>query len=150
MSTNAAFFEAAAILLREGLEAILVLAALAAYLTRADAKNRLKMRWLGAAAALVVSVATAWVFEHFYNDAHNYIFEGVTIFVTAMFLFYVSGWLLLRQDPRVWKNYLKKQTDRALSANSAWLVAALNLGNERDLRSRDRGWAGQQASRSAS
>jgi high-affinity iron transporter len=49
MSTNAVFFEAAAILLREGLEAILVLAALAAYLTRAEAKNRLNMLWLGAA-----------------------------------------------------------------------------------------------------
>jgi high-affinity iron transporter len=59
MSTNAVFFEAVAILLREGLEAILVLAALAAYLTRAEAKNRLKMLWLGAAAALVVSVGAA-------------------------------------------------------------------------------------------
>jgi high-affinity iron transporter len=125
MSTNAVFFEAVAILLREGLEAILVLAALAAYLTRAEAKNRLKMLWLGAAAALVVSVGAAWVFEHFYNDAHDDIFEGAIILVTAMLLFYVSGWLFLRQDPRVWKDYLKKQTDRALSANSAWLVAAL-------------------------
>jgi high-affinity Fe2+/Pb2+ permease len=39
MPTNAVFLEAAAILLREGLEAILVLAALAAYLTRAEAKK---------------------------------------------------------------------------------------------------------------
>jgi high-affinity iron transporter len=49
----------------------------------------------------------------------------VIIFATAMLLFYVSGWMFLRQNPRAWKDYLKKQTDRAASANSAWLVAAL-------------------------
>jgi high-affinity iron transporter len=83
------------------------------------------MLWLGATAALVFSVGAAWVFENFYNDAHDDIFEGVVILVTAMLLFYVSGWLFLRQDSRVWKDYLKKQTDRALSTNSAWLVAAI-------------------------
>jgi len=39
---NATFIEAVAILLREGLEAILVLAALAAYLSRVGAEDRLR------------------------------------------------------------------------------------------------------------
>jgi high-affinity iron transporter len=125
MPASATFFEAIAILVREGLEAILVLAALAAYLTRAQAKDRLNALWVGAVAALLVSVCAAWVFERFYNGAHNDIFEGVIIFTAAALLFYVSGWLFLRQDPRAWQNYLKKQTDRALSADTTWLVASL-------------------------
>jgi high-affinity iron transporter len=122
---NVTFIEAASILLREGLEAILVLAALAAYLTRADAEDRLKALWLGAAAALLASIAAAWVFEQFYNGAHNDILEGVIIFVAATLLFYVSGWLFLKQDPKTWQDYLKRQTDKALTGSSGYVVAAL-------------------------
>jgi high-affinity iron transporter len=122
---NATFVEAASILLREGLEAILVLAALATYLARAEAQDRLRALWSGAALAVLASIAAAWVFEQFYNGAHSDIFEGVIIFVAAALMFYVSGWLFLKQDPRAWQDYLKKQTDKALSAQSAYLVGAL-------------------------
>jgi hypothetical protein len=76
---NAAFLEALTIVLREGLEAILVLSALAAYLARAGAKNRLNALWFGAAVALLASIVAAWTFERFYNGVHSDIFEGVVI-----------------------------------------------------------------------
>jgi high-affinity iron transporter len=122
---NATFIEAAAILLREGLEAILVLAALAAYLSRAGAENRLSALWSGAAAALVASIAAAWVFERFYNGAHSDIFEGVVIFLAAGLLFYVSGWLFLKQDPKAWQDYLKRQAGKAMLGKSSYVVALL-------------------------
>jgi high-affinity iron transporter len=122
---NATFVEAAAILLREGLEAILVLAALAAYLSRVGAGDRLRALWWGAAVALLASIVAAWIFERFYNGVHSDIFEGVTILVAAALLFYVSGWLFLKQHPRAWQDYLKKQTDRALTARSGYVVASL-------------------------
>src|SRR6516165_10467199 len=100
---NAVFLEALTIVVREGLEAILVLAALAAYLARADAKDRLNALWCGAVTALLASIAAAWVFEQFYNGVHNDVFEGIVILLTAALMFYVSGWLLLRQDPRSWQ-----------------------------------------------
>jgi len=122
---NTTFVEAASILLREGLEAILVLAALAAYLARAEAQDRLSALWSGAALALLASVAAAWAFEQFYNGAHSDILEGVIILTAAALMFYVSGWLLLKQDPRAWQAYLKKQADKAIGAQSAYLVGAL-------------------------
>jgi high-affinity iron transporter len=122
---NAVFLEALTIVVREGLEAILVLAALAAYLARADAKDRLNALWCGAVTALLASIAAAWVFEQFYNGVHNDVFEGIVILLTAALMFYVSGWLLLRQDPRSWQNYMRRQADQALSAQSPYLVAAL-------------------------
>jgi high-affinity iron transporter len=97
---NATFIEAASILVREGLEAILVLAALAAYLGRIGAEHRLRALWLGAGAALIASIVSAWVFEQFYNGMHNDIAEGVMIFAAAGLMFYVSGWLFLKQDPQ--------------------------------------------------
>jgi high-affinity iron transporter len=122
---NAAFVEALTIVLREGLEAILVLAALAAYLARADANDRLNALWLGAAAALLASIAAAWVFEQFFNGVHNDLFEGITILLTAALMFYVSGWLLIKQDPKAWQHYMNRQADQALSAQSTYLVGAL-------------------------
>jgi high-affinity iron transporter len=122
---NATFFEAAVILLREGLEAILVLAALAAYLTRTGAPDRLMALWTGAGAAVVASIFAAWVFEHFYNGVHNDIFEGVIIFIAAALLFYVSGWLFLKQDPKAWQAYLNRQAGRAAIAGSGYVVASL-------------------------
>jgi high-affinity iron transporter len=122
---NATFIEAIAILLREGLEAILVLAALAAYLSRAGAEDRLNALWGGAAAALIASIAAAWIFERFYNGVHSDMFEGVIIFLAAGLLFYVSGWLFLKQDPKAWQAYLKRQTDKALLARSQYVIALL-------------------------
>jgi high-affinity iron transporter len=122
---NTTFVEAAAILLREGLEAILVLAALGAYLSRSGAQDRLAALWSGAAAALLASVAAAWVFEHFYNGAHSDLFEAVIIFLAAALLFYVSGWLFLKQDPKAWQDYLRKQADSAVLGKSSYVVASL-------------------------
>jgi len=122
---SATFIEAVAILLREGLEAILVLAALAAYLSRAGAEDRLRALWVGAIAALIASIAAAWVFEQFYNGAHSDIFEGVIVFLAAGLLFYVSGWLFLKQDPKAWQAYLKTQADNALLARSQRVIATL-------------------------
>jgi high-affinity iron transporter len=57
--------------------------------------------------------------------AHNDIAEGILIFATAALLFYVSGWLFLKQDPKAWQAYPKAQNDTALAARSDCVVGAL-------------------------
>lgn len=122
---SATFIEAASIVLREGLEAVLVLAALAAYLSKMGADHRLTALWGGAGAALVASIGTAWVFEHFYNGTHSDMLEAAMIFVAAGLMFYVSGWLFLKQDPRAWQAFLRSRADAALAKSSALAVALL-------------------------
>ena len=123
MSTT--FVEAASMLFREGLEAILVLAALAAYLTKSGAQDRLAALWTGAGLAVVASIAGAWVFERFYGGAHNDVMEGAIVLFAALLMFYVSGWLFVRQDPRAWQAYLKEHTDRAVASKTIWAVGLL-------------------------
>src|SRR6476646_3613529 len=53
---SSAFIQAAIILLREGLEAMLVIAALAAYLTKAGAAHRIGALYGGALAAVGASI----------------------------------------------------------------------------------------------
>ena len=122
---TSAFFEAATILLREGLEALLVLAALAAYLTRVGAEKKLPALYAGAGAAVLASVFAAWVFEKFYGGAHNDLMEGAVILLSACLMFYVSGWLFVKQDPRAWQAYLRTHTDRVVEGGTLYAVASL-------------------------
>jgi len=119
------FVQSATILLREGLEAMLVIAALAAYLGKAGAQHRLSVLYLGAGGAVVASIIAAWLFELFNNGVHNDILEGVLIVVAAALMLYVSGWLLLRQDPRAWQGFLRTKADAALAKQTGVAVALL-------------------------
>ena len=123
---NATFFEAAVILLREGLEGPSSCSRHSPPTSAAPVQqDRLKALWAGAGAAVLASIFAAWMFELFNNGVHNDIFEGVVIFLAAALLFYVSGWLFLKQDPKAWQAYLKTQTDKALIAGSGYVVASL-------------------------
>ena len=122
---TSSFFEAATILLREGLEAMLVIAALAAYLTKVGAGEKLSALYAGAGAAVIASIAAAWVFEQFYGGTHNDLMEGCVILLSAGLMFYVSGWLFVKQDPRQWQAYLKTHTDRVVAGGTLYAVATL-------------------------
>jgi len=119
------FAQAAIILLREGLEALLVIAALAAYLGRVGAHDRLPAFYAGAAFAVLASLGAAWAFEAFNSGAHSDILEGVVIFFAAALMLYVSGWLMVRQDPRAWQGFLKSKADAALAKRTGIAVAVL-------------------------
>ncbi len=122
---SGAFVQAAGILLREGLEALLVLAALAAYLDKSGARSRLPAFWTGAGIAVLASIVAAWLFAMFNNGAHSDILEGFIILAAAALMLYVSGWLLLRQDPRAWQAFLRAQADEALAKQTGIAIALL-------------------------
>jgi len=119
------FVQAVIILVREGLEALLVVAALAAYLGKVGARQRLSALYAGAGLAIVASIAMAAVFEHFNAGTHNDLLEGTIIMLAAALMLYVSGWLFIRQDPRAWQSFLTAKADAALSRETAIAVAAL-------------------------
>src|ERR1700716_2872717 len=109
---SSAFIQAAVILLREGLEAMLVIAALAGYLTKAGADNRIGALYGGALAAIGASIVAAWLFAVLNSGQHSDILEGIIILAAAGLMLYVSGWLLMvKQDPRGWRDYLAHKAD---------------------------------------
>ncbi len=123
MST--AFVQTLVILLREGLEAMLVIAALASYLVKSGAEHRVKALYGGALAAVGTSLVAAWIFAVFNSGDHNDTLEGVVILVAAVLMLYVSGWLVVKQDPRGWQAYLATKADSAMGQGTAWAVAVL-------------------------
>jgi high-affinity iron transporter len=120
-----AFVQAAIILLREGLEAMLVVVALAAYLTKAGAQDRLTALYSGAGAAILASLVAAYLFAKFNNGEHSDLVEGGTMLVAAGLMLYVSGWLMVRQDPRAWQTYLKHKADTAMAKQTGIAIALL-------------------------
>ena len=40
-------------------------------------------------------------------------------------MLYVSGWLMVKQDPRGWQDYLAHKADHALAQDTVWAVGAL-------------------------
>ena len=51
--------------------------------------------------------------------------EGIIILIAAGLMLYVSGWLMVKQDPRGWQDYLAQKADHALAQDTVWAVGAL-------------------------
>ncbi|MBF0162759.1 MAG: FTR1 family iron permease, partial [Magnetococcales bacterium] len=104
------------ILLREGFEALLVVTALAAYLRKMGAADKLVVLWQGVGWALLASVLTAWLLGwvlHLAGPAQEAM-EGITMLVAAGVLFYVSYWLISKQETARWQSYIRDKIQAAV------------------------------------
>lgn len=117
--------QSASILLREGLEAMLVIAALAAFLRRSGAVAELKAVYLGATLAILASVLAAVVFDLFLGGAHDDRLEAVVMLLASALMFYMSGWLFLRQNPGAWIATLRHSAERAISSGTSLSLASI-------------------------
>ncbi len=115
------------LLVREGFEAILIIAALMTFLTRSGASARRREVALGAWAAVGASVVTAVVFELLVNagPSQREAFEGITMLVAVVVLFYVSYWLFSKIEADKWSAFLQSKMQSALSSGSALALASV-------------------------
>ncbi len=119
MNDVSAALQSGLILLREGLEALLVIAALAAFLKRASVPEKLGPLYLGAILAIVASFGAALIFELFFGGEHNDFMEAGIMVIAAVLMLYMSGWMYLRQDPKAWMSELRLHAERALDSGTA-------------------------------
>ena len=115
------------LLVREGFEAILIIAALMTFLTKASAPARRREVALGAWAAVGASVVTAVVFELVVHagPSQREAFEGFTMLVAVVVLFYVSYWLFSKIEADKWSAFLQTKMQSALSSGSALALASV-------------------------
>ena len=123
-----AAFNSFAIILREGLEAVLLVGALLAYLaaTGASARHRRQI-WGGVVAGLAATAVTWFAARSLIpiTGANRELIEGITALVAVVVLLYVSNWMFQKTYIHDWKNYLRNKLDAAVSSKSAFAMMVL-------------------------
>ena len=127
LSPGAAFVSSMVILLREGLEAILVIAALAAFLIKTGRRDGLRYLYAGILAALglggVTWVLSSYVFQ--IGGAGRELTEGFAALFAAVMLFYVGFWINSKTGVAKWKAFIEGSIKKALGRGSLWGLAGL-------------------------
>lgn len=131
----ALFFFSLTIILREGLEALLIVAAVIAYIHKSGHGDKQKVINNSVWWALGASVITALLFQWLLTNAAagREILEGVTMLVATVMLFGMSYWLLSKVEAQHWKAYLQKKIGTSLSQGSLiglWLTSFLAIYRE--------------------
>ncbi len=121
--------DAVVIILREGLEALLVVVALLAFVKKSGNEDKKGWVWGGAAAGAGISLALGIVikvlFDNAFDGANRELLEGVTGLVAAAMMLYVSHWLHSKSSLGAWKRYIGENTTRALARGSLIGLALL-------------------------
>ena len=119
------FLQSFIILLREGLEAILIVGALMTFLAKMGAAHRKRDIHIGVGAAVGVSVLTALALETIFQitPAKREALEGATMVVATVVLFYVSYWLLSKMEVAKWNHFVKSKVQDALTSGSGLALA---------------------------
>jgi high-affinity iron transporter len=123
------FINSFAILIREGLEAALIVAAVLAFLGATGAKSAIKYVHLGWILALVAGLLTWFLAQTVVSisGAQRETIEGVTSLFAAGVLFYVSYWLITKIEVKKWKEYIQDKVKKALSKKSVIALASVSF-----------------------
>ena len=120
-----AFWASFLIIFREGLEAILVIGAIVAFLLKTGHRERLRSIWVGVGAALVASAITAVVLKTVLSamPATREVIEGITMLIAVAVLFSVSYWLISKVEAAKWQQFIREKVNTALEQGGGRALA---------------------------
>jgi high-affinity iron transporter len=125
-SSGGVFAASLLIILREGFEAILVIAAIVAYLIRSGNMASTRVVYMSSVGALAASalaaVALQYVFE--VSGANQEILEGAAMLLAVVVLFFVSNWMVAKAEAEAWKNYIEGKVRSAVETGSTFALGA--------------------------
>jgi high-affinity iron transporter len=121
------FLQSLVILVREGLEAILVIGAVMAFLIKTGNVQRKRDIHVGIGAAVLASLLTAVALETIFqiSPARREALEGLTMMVATAMLFYVSYWLLSKMEVAKWNRFVRGRVQDAVTSGSALALASV-------------------------
>ena len=126
-STASTFIGAFTILLREGLEALLIVVAMIAFLRKADRGEMVRHAHSGWVVALVAGGIT-WAIATFFigvSGASRELTEGFGSLFAAIVLLSVGIWMHGKSQAGEWQRYISATLGKALSRSSAWFLFGL-------------------------
>lgn len=122
------FLGAFGIIVREGLEAILVIAAIIAYLVKSGNGKTLKNVYIGAVAGIIASFLAAWLLYWLkmkWTGAgqSQEVIEGITALIAVCVLFYVSNWMISKSEAASWSRYIDDKVQSSVEQGSTFALA---------------------------
>ena len=122
------FLGAFGIIVREGLEAILVIAAIIAYLSKSGNGKSLKNVYIGAVCGVVASflaaAVLAWAKRAFVGAGMaQEVIEGITALIAVCVLFYVSNWMISKAEAASWSRYIDGKVQSSVETGSSFALA---------------------------
>jgi high-affinity iron transporter len=123
------FLAAFTILLREGLEALLIVIAMVAFLKKAERKDVLPYVHAGWVAALLGGAATWGVATYLVDlsGASREMTEGIAAIFAAVVLLGVGIWMHQKSMAGRWQAYVKQKLSSALNRKSALMLFLLSF-----------------------
>ncbi|TFI59770.1 c-type cytochrome [Sphingomonas parva] len=128
-STSSSFVGAFTILLREGLEALLIVIAMVAFLRKAERTDVMGYVHCGWIAALVAGAAT-WAAATYVigvSGASRELTEGFGSIFAAVVLLSVGIWMHGKAQAGAWQRYIAERMSHALTKRSAWFLFGLTF-----------------------
>jgi high-affinity iron transporter len=126
-SAAGVFVASLLIILREGFEAILVIAAIAAYLIRSGNMKSTRVVYGSGVGALVASALAAVALQYVFKmqgTANQEIIEGAAMLLAVVVLFFVSNWMVSKAESEAWKRYIEDKVQTAVETGSQFALGA--------------------------
>jgi len=127
LSATTNFVGSLVIILREGLEAILVIAAMAAFLVKTGRRDGLIWLHSGWIGALLLGAVTWTVSSHLItiSGAQREVTEGLTALLSSAVLLYVGFWLHSKSSTAKWSAFIREKVGD--SGGSWWGIALVSF-----------------------
>ena len=129
--TSYTMVDVVTILLREGLEALLVIVALLGFLNKSGQGHKQKWIWYGLGAGVVVSIILGIIVQALFSSGafgqNNFLIAGCTGLFAAVMLVYMSYWLHSKSSLSAWHSYIQTKSSNALATGSLWSLAILSF-----------------------
>ncbi|MEE8348956.1 MAG: FTR1 family protein [Acidobacteriota bacterium] len=127
VETGVTLLQSMTIILREGIEAALLLGLMVTYLAISGYGRLQKYVGLGTVAAILMGIVTWWVFQVIltFSPLNQEALEGITSLLAAAVLFSVTFWVIQQIDVRNWKEYIRKKAEEAVGTGRGLTLASV-------------------------
>lgn len=121
------FIQSFSIIVREGFEAILIIAALIAFLIKSRNRDKLNSIYTGVTLGVIGSFLTAYIVHEVLHlsIASQELLEGWIMLFAVFVLFWVSYWLVSKIEAEKWQSYITQKMKTAVSTGSAFALGGV-------------------------
>ncbi|RRN04893.1 FTR1 family iron permease [Bibersteinia trehalosi] len=124
-------FDAMFILLREGLEALLIIMALLTTLNATKQPNAKHWVYAGAGLGILASIVGALALQQLFPTItagiHREILEGLVGITAVIAMLFVGAWLHNKSSQQGWKHFIEQQVGNALATGSLFSMLSLSF-----------------------